>query len=338
MIEIAPIPLDAETGLPRKTIASHAETSVDAMAANWDDESPWRVPFYIDTYEVASEEGDGETSGPELVYENAEQRGLDFIPVVGLRRSEIEHQAAEQHSDLGLCVRLEVEDYETRNLSGNLRALLNRHELKPGSVDLMIDLKDSGMNSSPGVVRRLAIDLINSTPTIKNWRNLILAGCSFPQGMQGIQAGQVHRLNRTEWHAWQSLFDRRADLPRMPIYSDYAIQHPEMVDFDPIMMQASATIRFTSENHWILVRGFGVRNRRHGGYDQFHRLAQTLTELDEFVGSDHCEGCGEIVEISQRSDRPGNLSTWRKIGTCHHLTLVTEQLSVLDGDANLGAS
>jgi len=112
----------------------------------------------------------------------------------------------------------------------------------------------------------------------------------------------------------------------MPVFGDYAIAHPDPGEVDPRIMKASASVRYTTEDHWIVPKG---RNLRGHGYDQFFSVCEALIERDEYSGCGFSWGDQYIWDCAHRLKGPGNLTTWRKVGTSHHLAFVVDQLSRL---------
>lgn len=180
-------------------------------------------------------------------------------------------------------------------------------------------------------LQRAIIDYLAAIPEIARWRTLTLAACAFPQSMQGFPGKTTSSTPRSDWVLWTRLHAMRDRLQRLPAFGDYCIQHPLLVsDFNPRVMQASATIRYTADEEWLLVRGEGLKAAEAGGYKQFLGLSQDLVARTEYSGPQHCVGCRMIYDKAQPdSGSTGNLTTWREIGTSHHITLAVEQIRSL---------
>jgi hypothetical protein len=113
------------------------------------------------------------------------------------------------------------------------------------------------------------------------------------------------------------------------IFGDYAIAHPVPTELDPRTMRMSASIRFTTDEDWLIVKG---KNVRQYGFDQYFELCRTLVGLPEYLGENFSWGDRFIARCARGSAGPGNATTCRKVGTNHHLTLVARQLAT-PGDA-----
>lgn len=62
-------------------------------------------------------------------------------------------------------------------------------------------------------------------------------------------------------------------------------------------------------------------------------LCRNLAERSEFAGAAFSWADDYIAKCAQHKVGPGNATTWRKVGTNHHLTLVSRQLSSVGGDS-----
>src|SRR5258708_7679806 len=126
---------------------------------------------------------------------------------------------------------------------------------------------------------------------------------------------------------WKTLQRRPGLLPRAGmIFGDYAIAHPVTKELDPRTMQMSASIRYTTQNNWLVLKG---RNVRQYGFDQYFDLSRALVERIEYSGRDFSWGDKYIADCATGMEGPGNATTWRKVGTNHHLTLVTREIANL---------
>ena len=90
---------------------------------------------------------------------------------------------------------------------------------------------------------------------------------------------------------------------------------------NPRTMRMSASIRYTTTSDWVIVKG---RNVRQYGFDQYNELAQVLVGLVD-VWIRISAGDRFIARCARGEAGPGNATTWRKVGTNHHLTLVAQQ-------------
>lgn len=129
-------------------------------------------------------------------------------------------------------------------------------------------------------------------------------------------------LVREEWLIHQGL--RAAGLPRVSDFGDYAIAHPDSLEVDPRLIQMSAAIRYAAPAEWLVAKGWGVRR---AGWGQTQDLARLIATRPEAQPATHCAGCAFIARRAAGSSPTGNGTTWRYVGTVHHLTTVVGQLT-----------
>lgn len=181
-------------------------------------------------------------------------------------------------------------------------------------------------------IARLATRFFWEVPQPELWRTLIVSASAFPKSMGVVERHSHAVVERAEWLAWKHLRDS-GRLVRVPTYSDCAIQHPAGVEgFDPARMQVSATVRYALSESWLLIKGESNKKRRPGV--QFPRLATQLAYghlRGRFRGEAHCEGCASIKAAADGRQGLGSAEVWRRIGTVHHVTEVTQSLKSLLG-------
>ena len=98
----------------------------------------------------------------------------------------------------------------------------------------------------------------------------------------------------------------------MPAGRDYGIQGPDWTPVDPRIMSASANIRCTLLNDWIVVRGRIVLGRNRVGMEEYRNLCQTLITRPEFRGADFSPGDRYISDCAAGSVSPGTPGVWRR--------------------------
>jgi hypothetical protein len=170
--------------------------------------------------------------------------------------------------------------------------------------------------------------MIQAIPRVSEWRSFIVAATSFPPNLTGLPPSDSSLLDRTEWRLWLDLWRRRRELPRRATFGDYTISHPEPAEVDYRVMRPSASIRYTTEEDWLVLKG---RNLRDNGFGQFYEVCRDLIQRQEYSGARFSWGDTHIYECANERTGPGNLTTWRKVGTSHHLVFAARQLASLYG-------
>ena len=278
---------------------------------------------FLDTREIKP---DGPTAAYET-FSKAADAGIVFTPVTGITR-EVDLAAALRFDANGLALRLTPREFEDGILPQGIPRFMATHGLIPEQVDLIIDLGALDDFVTPGVIA-FGAAFLGEIPNQSRWRSLIISGCAFPRSMGVVQRNAYAHVERMEWLAWRDSLRANADqIERLPTYSDCAIQHPEGVEgFNPSLMQASATIRYTLAEDWLLIKGEGTRH--FPAREQFPQLATQLVygiHSRHFMGRDHCPGCCSIAMAADGAPRLGSAEVWRRLGTIHHLSTVLQQL------------
>jgi len=305
-----------------KTMEAHIETAFKGLRG-----SVSSYPrCFIDTREISA---DGPNAA-HAVFSRAKTAGILFAPVTGVTRNADVGPALE-HRDHGLALRLTRAEFESGQLRSAVETFLHTHGLSPAEVDLIVDL---------GAVEEMIVDgvaaltnaFLADVPNQQDWRTFTVSACTFPISMGGVERHSHDLVERSDWLAWRDhLHGNRHALTRLPTYSDYAIQHPLGVEgFDPRIMQVSATIRYTTAEHWLLVKGESTRSTLPSS--QFPLLATRLVygHLQHyFAGAAHCVGCQQIKAAADGASGYGSAAAWRKLGTVHHLSAVMQGIGNL---------
>lgn len=307
---------------PGKTLSEHLDT---AFADLSDTVRPY-PRCLIDAREIAADR----QAGADEVFRRAAAEGIVFTPVTGVSRT-VDLTPALAYRTNGLALRLTRAEFEQGGLTGRIDAFLITQGLVPEEIDLIIDLGGVEGLIVEGI-EALTDAFITEVPVHQRWRTFTISSCSFPLNMSVVQRNSEVLVERSDWVSWRNnLYGRRNNLQRLPTFSDCAIQRPEGVeDFDPIRMQVSASIRYSLEEEWLLIKGQSTRSRRPG--EQFPALAQKLVYgslRSRFYGAAHCDGCRSMKAAADGESGLGSPEVWRQLGTIHHISVVTQALASL---------
>ncbi|MCY3706448.1 MAG: hypothetical protein OXH08_13280 [Gammaproteobacteria bacterium] len=282
-------------------------------------------PCFLDGRELAPH-GPG---AAEEVFARAAGAGIAFIPVTGIsNRADV--SAALDRIQRGLAIRLTRSDFEAGELSSRLPTFMARHNIGFEDTDLIVDLGPVEDMVTAGVAW-FATQFLGDVPHADLWRTLTVSASAFPLSMRIVDRNSHGFAARTEWLAWRDHLRDGGRVQRIPTYSDCAIQHPSGVEgFDPRIMPVSATVRYALADNWLLIKGVSTRLRLPSV--QFPRLAKQLVYghlRRHFRGEAHCEGCASIKAAADGRPRLGSAEVWRRLGTIHHITAVTQTLRSL---------
>ena len=227
----------------------------------------------------------------------------------------------------GLALRVNTEDMGGVDDSGRdvLKTEVARFVTAAGTprdrIDLLLDVGPLAGISTREAAAAVARHMVAAAPDLEAWRSVTLLASAFPQSVDA-KSGGTTTIERVEFPIWRAL---AAEHPRLR-FGDYAIQHPTLKELDPKKIKPAAAIRYTDEDHWLVVKGNSVKD--HGGA-QFRSLAKRVVTAPEYKQPAHCTGCEAAMACSEGELTAGSLEAWRRYGTTHHLTLTTEQLGAL---------
>lgn len=325
LVEVPSIPFDYVNEQPSRTLEKHVGGLAARIQRAWKSERPIMLDLGAHCDEEVLSSGKHAFS---LFAEEAQAEKLQVIPVLDPTSSHAAIDAAGEHassSGLGVCVRLRLADFgEDVDVVGFLSGLLERLGLKPDETDIVVDFQEIRDVSQSILMFRAVQGIL---PEVEGWRRMILAAASFPEDLRDADAAATSVLPRLEWRLWKSLQARPDRLLRSEwIFADYGITHPMLKELDPRTMRMSASIRYTGPDEWVIVKG---RNVRQYGFEQYFELASTLIRHPTFSGEAFSWGDSYIYSTAAKKTGPGNATTWRKVGTNHHLTLVAMELTKL---------
>ncbi len=280
-----------------------------------------RQPAFLDLSHLpARVESNQRIAFTQYFHKLANALGLALVPAFGLGGAFV---ASVRGGTTGLgtdiSLRLNREDVQSEELARHISAWISCHETDPSKVHVILDLrtidqKDQGY-----------LGLYSNIPLLDEWKTVTIVGGSFPKDLQDLSIGE-HLLPRIEWHHWKQMVNTR--LLRLPTFGDYATLHPYLRPAFP-GMNVSASIRYTTDDHWVVMRGQGLLNEDGAGHAQYPANAQLLMERAEFCGRGFSFGDKYIYERPIKRDKPGTPRSWVTAGVNHHLTFVVRQIASL---------
>jgi hypothetical protein len=309
----------------KKSFVEHIKSSVGYIRT-WGAE---RL-LYIDGYMLQDTDlAIGRKKYMEYIFDELRRSKNNVIPVVS-NISNLEYLNQVKYiiekDEKGVCVRIFCD--REMNINDEIESTIQRLNLNINQIDLLIDLQSVEILKVDEILNWQKVTFSNLVYP-SSWRSLVLSGSNFPINLSKLTANQIHPIPRKHWLAWKRLF-RNKDIERLPSYSDYGISHPLMSAFEGIP-NASASIRYTHENEYYIYRGRGTRQH---GFEQFFDLSESLINSEEFYGDEHCAGDKYISVCGTDKKKPGSLTIWRWVGSCHHLTVAVNQLRQFWRDFN----
>lgn len=321
LIEIPPIAWDFVEEEPQKDIASHLDPIPKQIREHW------ASKYFVDFRLLFENDQATDTSlvevGKESIrfFESLGASASNAIPVTSASRDAGFQEAvsgiAKKHGT-GACVRLTLEDAFGQSA---LAAVVSVLGIAPEEIDVVIDLR----SVDPGQLSLLRVVLKGLLASFANqpYRSVSLVGSSFPIDLSDVTPG-IGSVARSEWSLWTQL---KKEVDTTVWFGDYGISHVDVREIDPRLMVASASIRYTTDNEWLIFRGRSLRESRYGGYGQYRALSTQVVNHSAYSGPRFSWGDDYLFKCAHSLVGTGNLTTWRQVGTNHHISFVVHQLA-----------
>lgn len=282
--------------------------------------------------DLSDQNPDALANGVHLVdffFDAANAEGCEAVPVVRLGADDDYVNAVRtvaNRDGRGAVIRIIVPEFEDGEYSNALSEITSEVELSPADVDLVVDMR-AGVVPTPAQ-SRIARAILDDIPNIGAWRSVVLASGAFPRDLSAMSIGH-NLVPRNDFHLWRHVCNHNP--AREPIFADNTTRYPELADdFDPALVNASASVRYTIEDDWLVLRGRGVRTPGAGGFQQYRGHSQHLIGMPEYSGANFSWGDQRIQEIANGTTNSGNSETWVSISVNHHIEFAVEQISNLD--------
>jgi hypothetical protein len=325
LIEIPPIAWDFVEEQPQKNVPAHLESMPQSLADHWTGKC--FVDFRFLVSEPVPTEELNENQGVDLAgqllqfFDDLRLRQPAAIPVTGPSRDSAFQDAVREianRGDTGVCVRLNLEDAFGEAALPAIGSVLS---VAPELIDVVVDLQ----NVDPNQLALLRVVLKGFLGKLSKhgYRSVALVGSSFPRDLSEVSPG-IGNITRSEWNLWSQM---RGELGTSVAFGDYGISGVDVREIDPRIMVASASIRYTTDNEWLIFRGRSLRETRFGGYVQFRTLSTQVVNHAAYCGASFSRGDQYLFKCAHSLVGTGNLTTWRQVGTNHHITFVVRQLA-----------
>jgi len=330
LIEVPEIGWDFESAKDAKTIDEHlVDFAEKKLNRKWG-----QSPCFVDLNLIKSEERMADGEHPiRFVFKELRNLMCMAIPVTGLDRdqiyqNEIRDVLAEDGSRV--CLRITLEQAAKITIQQEVDSLLVILGSGPKYCDLIVDLGAPNfipLNGFSTAIQRI----IDHLPYLNDWLSFTILGTSFPETMGGIKKGG-NIIPRYEWQLYKILIDNFGkENVRFPSFGDYVINHPEILELDMRLVKPSATIRYTIDNAWFIVKGENVRDYKFG---QYRDLSNMILNSSDYRNPDFSWGDEYIEKCGNGSGKTGNLPMWRQVGTNHHIETVTQDISNFYASSN----
>lgn len=254
------------------------------------------------------------------------KKGLHVVPVVHpFMVSTYPADVASLNSFDDVVLRIKTPNCLPQQVGGMITDIYSILGRKSFRLHVLLDMGSIVGDSTTSHVTNIA-PYIAEALTHKKVESITLAGGSFPFNLTGISKG-ISSLPRVEWQVWTRI-SKKFDSVRI-CFGDYAVTNPEpLAEIDPTKINPSAAIRYALKDEWMLLKAGGVRS---SGFEQYNDLCALLIADNDYSGATFSFGDSKYFEHAQPLASTGNLSTWRRDATSHHLTLTVRNCAKLFG-------
>lgn len=256
-------------------------------------------------------------------------QGATIVPVIRLS-SDAAYRAAVTTANAmmltGSALRCTLDEAMDPDFDANIDALLQSIGLALEECDVILDLEAPSWDPQEVLVG-IVTAAMQASHAMLHARSLTLAGTSFPASM-GEVTGPLQYWPRREWGFYGAVSAALANSGRIPGFGDYAIAGRGFTQGDMRILKPSATIRYTCDDGWIIAKGANVRDN---GFGQYRGCSGTVIGSPRFLGTGFSPGSDYIEACCNGTASTGNLTTWRWVGSNHHITKVVNDLATLFG-------
>lgn len=325
-IEIPPVELKYEEELgvstgPKKTVAEHVRHFSKAM----DKHLPQSWQFGLDGSRCFKDNQLHCKMYQDLIASARASRHL-AIPVTGLERSAAYQHAVQellQSGDGKLILR--ISDDELLSPTATQRRIDELSQTFGWQFDrltLLIDLKQQ-MSLSMGPIPIAYESFAEVGSSINEFADVVIVMTSMNDRVtKELKPFQTADVPREDLNVWRQI--RAIDSGvRLPGFGDYGVNSPQYAAVDFRMMTLCGKVRYSLNDRWVIFRGKKIEKED----NQFHRLAQMVTQHAEYFGTGRSWGDKQISDCATLRIGPGTLRNWVSYTLNHHLTIMPPLLA-----------
>ena len=250
-------------------------------------------------------------------------------PMTGFNRSdEYQEAVARFHlrHDVPIAIQVGLAELEAADLSAKLISLCNQVSCDPTDAVLVID---AGPLHIPAAaesefVSHLIVRL-NEIPRLYEWCGVVLCATSLSSPVK-LKNDEQKTIRRVEWHIHRLLCERRREIYRIPIFSDYGVDYFQKLV--PNKASPVAKINYSTDEDYVYFKGQSVKT---ASYEAIFAVAEAVVASGHYKGGNFSLGDARIGLWSNKVGSTGNAPTWRWAALDHHFTLVGQLLALESG-------
>jgi hypothetical protein len=325
LLEITPPEFDFETGKPAKSLDDHLRKFGPRLETKWGTRLALVDAGLIDPA-ARLIGGRHPLIG---LFADARARGGRIVPVTALDRDSAYQQAVKDiHAidEQGACLRCSLDEAASEDFDVNVADLCDQLGIEIEDMDLVLDLRAANFTPLDGLATLIHTTMLDAT-SFAAARSLTIVSSAFPGSMANV-TGPMQIWPRLEWSLYKKLIDEASEGSRLPAFGDYVISPPDLVTGDMRILKPSASIRYAIDDAWIIIKGPNVRDN---GYGQYKGHCNSVVNATGYLGAAFSAGSDYVKKCGAGTANTGNLTTWRWVGTNHHLAKVVHDLSTFHG-------
>jgi hypothetical protein len=224
-----------------------------------------------------------------------------------------------------VCLKLKEFHLTQPNILSLLRQVIDSLSIDEENIILIVDLEDVSEKN----VEALAIHLFNFLSDVIgffSFGSMVVGAGSFPPSLAGMVPWQYKTLPRRDWRLFTMIASRIESIK----YADYGINAVEAAK--GFAFKGPPSIRYTTEHDYLIVKGVQPDPLGKSLNEQHRQLSRLIKEHEAYKGLTYGWGDKHIHRCTQPlQPTTGSHTTWRAVGTNHHILLVLESLSKLYG-------
>ncbi len=323
LLELLPPDYDFELRKPKKDIDDHLRLFGPRVFKKWGTQ-----PALVDAGRLNPASRMADDRHPlTYLFDEARALGSRPIPVTTLDR-DTPYQEAVRFIDAldlrGAALRCTLAEALDPDFNSNVEALLDRLEIEVNALDILIDLETPAFDPQDILVN-VIIAALSSATVIADARSVTLLATSFPDTLANLTLA-FQQIPRREWMLYKAVI---AVLPagmRRPGFGDYGIAALNFAQGDMRFMRSSPNIRYTIDDAWMIARARGAPR---GSNQAYPSLCGLVTGSGAYLGRGYSAGSEYIDNCRTGAASRGNSTTWKWVGTNHHITKVLDDLAKL---------
>lgn len=313
LIEVPEIGWDFEKNIEAKTLDAQIEPFPKRVLNKWGQAPCFIDMHYIDFSKLMT---DG-THAAKFIFDGLREKNCFAIPTIYLDSDNTYQKEIKlilEKDKMGVCLRMFIEQASKQTLKKDIDTLLKNLEIQLDEIHLILDIGAPNFIPLVGFAK-LIRKIVNDIPRLNDWKTFSIIGTSFPKSMGGIERG-ITILPRHEWILYKEIIKdfSRQEL-RLPTFGDYVINHPSISEIDMRLIKPAAVIRYTIDDMWCIIKGKNIREN----HEEYRDLSKMLISTQYYFGPQFSYGDEFIEKCALNAEKLGNLTTWRTVGTNHHI-------------------